>query len=182
MNSDAAKIVFAGPVGAGKTSAITAVSDSPPLSTEVPLLADTGLDLDAAKTTTTLALDFSTVALADGTVVQVFGLPGQDYLDFMRPILLEGAIGVILLLNGRSPRLEADCRDWLESLHGINDGLPILIGITQTEHAVHFNLPAIRRLAAQVDHRLPVLTLDAREPEQCRQLLRALLANSLAGT
>lgn len=74
------KLVLAGPVGAGKTTAIRSIADSDPISTEMPLT--TGALGD--KTTTTVAFDFATIVLDDGTPVMVYGLPGQEHYAFMR--------------------------------------------------------------------------------------------------
>ena len=55
------KLLFAGPVGSGKTTAIAAISDSQPIGTEVPLSDGAMGD----KTSTTVALDYSFVRLVE---------------------------------------------------------------------------------------------------------------------
>src|SRR5262245_30126910 len=81
--SDELKIVFAGPMGAGKTTAICAISDVPPVSTEV---RNTDQRV-CAKEATTVALDFGQLRLEDGTVVMLYGTPGQERFSFMWDIL-----------------------------------------------------------------------------------------------
>jgi len=116
VNPDAAaKIVLTGPVGAGKTSAIRAISDGDALSTEMPWSDPS----QPGKSTTTVALDFAHIVLDDGTPVLVYGLPGQDHFAFMRPIVLEGAAGAIILLDGRDADLARHCEDWLSSVASI---------------------------------------------------------------
>lgn len=173
---DAVKIVFAGPVGAGKTTAIRSVSDMPPVSTEVPLLED----VDGDKTTTTVALDFSTLLLDDGTVVQLYGLPGQEHFGFMRAIVLSGAIGAVLVLNGADEQVAEHCRDWLASLNEVAAGIPIVVGITRTDIAPAFDLGEVRAVLRAADMVTPVMTFDARESAQTGQVLRSLLAVALA--
>ncbi len=56
------KIVFVGPPGAGKSTAIKSISDLPPVSTDVPASDESRL--------TTVALDFGEMAL-DGTEHQI---------------------------------------------------------------------------------------------------------------
>jgi len=105
MILDTAKLVFAGAVGAGKTTAIRSIADGAPVSTDVPMTDGAHGD----KTTTTVALDFSEVILDDGTPLLVYGLPGQDHFSFMRPIVIKSAIGVIVLLDARDTEIGNRC-------------------------------------------------------------------------
>ena len=99
MNPDREiKIVFAGPMGAGKTTAIRSISDTPPVSTEVDNTDRAAYD----KESTTVALDYGQLLLDDGTAVRLYGTPGQERFSFMWEILCSGAIGVILLIDGSS--------------------------------------------------------------------------------
>jgi signal recognition particle receptor subunit beta len=118
------KLLFAGPFGAGKTTAIRAISNSAPISTGTPI--STGPE--GEKTTTTVAMDYSFINM-EGTTVHVYGMPGQDRLAFMRGILMEGAIGAILLLDAAQPSLNDDLQSWLKSLAALSPGLPIVIGL-----------------------------------------------------
>lgn len=169
---DALKLVFAGPVGAGKTTAIRSISDTPPIATEMPLTDGPMGD----KLTTTVSFDFSTVMLDESTPLLVYGLPGQAHFAFMRNIVLEGALGVVIVLNGASDGLLEDCEHWLASITAIAVDLPVVVGITQTDRASTFNLRAVRD-AIRRSHGLPIpiLTFDARDREQTSNLVRALL-------
>ena len=89
------KIIFSGPVGAGKTTAIAAVSDIPPVTTETQPTDETK-DL---KATTTIAMDYGVLRLDGDERLHLYGTPGQSRFSFMRDILAEGAIGVILLVT-----------------------------------------------------------------------------------
>jgi signal recognition particle receptor subunit beta len=59
MNLTTEKIIFTGPVGAGKTTAIGAVSDEPPVSTDV----NCSEQENVIKDTTTVAMDYSYIQL-----------------------------------------------------------------------------------------------------------------------
>jgi uncharacterized protein len=166
-----AKLVLAGPVGAGKSTAIRAIADGEPVSTDVPL----SQGATEGKTTTTVALDFATVSLDDGTPLFLYGLPGQDHFSFMRPILLQGAIGVIVLLNGSDPNVTDQCEDWLRSIHSINAGIGIGIGITHMDQAPGFSMKRMREAIHRCGAPLPVFTLDARDRAQTAHLVRAML-------
>lgn len=165
------KIVFAGPVGAGKSTAIRSISDTEPVSTEVPWLGDDLPD----KQTTTVALDFSTVQIDEDQSLEVFGLPGQDHLAFMRPILLTGALGVVLLLSAIEEDVVASCTSWWSSMTEQDPEMPVVIGISHTDHRPDFDLGAIRQALPAERGRVPILTFDPRDREQTRQLVRVLL-------
>ena len=82
-----AKLLVSGPPGAGKTTAIYALSEIPPICTEV--LATDELTLE--KEETTVGMDYGQITLGEGEVIAVYGTPGQPRFSFMWQILLEGA-------------------------------------------------------------------------------------------
>lgn len=164
------KLVFAGPVGAGKTTAIASLADVAPVSTDVAMSEGPM----GSKTTTTVGLDFATVHTDDGGCVFLYGLPGQDRFDFMRRVVLEGALGVLLVLDGSAPDVAEQCAGWMDSLLAINPDLPFVVGITHTDAAPGFDLWAVREAVASRGAP-PVFTFDAREREQAQHLVRALL-------
>jgi signal recognition particle receptor subunit beta len=89
------KIIFSGTVGAGKSTAINALSDIPTVSTEAVASDDTA----RLKRTTTVAMDYGVLNLPGGEKVMLYGTPGQERFSFMWDILSEGGIGLILLIN-----------------------------------------------------------------------------------
>lgn len=165
------KLVLAGPVGAGKTTALRALSDIEPVSTEMPLT-DGPM---GEKTTTTVALDFAAILLEDGTPLQMFGLPGQEHFSHMRPIIMTGAIGVIVLLPGDDPHIAEQCAHWLSIVLEVDPAMAVVIGITRTDLAPDFRMDRIRQVAHVGAMPIPVFTVDARDREQASQLVRALL-------
>ena len=67
------KLVFAGPVGAGKTTAIQSLSDIEVVRTE----ANATDEVRLLKQTTTVAMDYGRMNLPNGDQVRLFGTPGQ---------------------------------------------------------------------------------------------------------
>ncbi len=171
MDQETAKLVLAGPVGAGKTSAIRAITDNDPISTEMPLSEGAMGD----KTTTTVALDFSSTVLDDGTPLLVYGIPGQERFSFMRPIILRDAFGVAVIVNGADDDVTEQCRYWLKEIQDTDASLPMVIGITHTDLLPSFSIVPIREAVRNSGAMVPVFTFDARDREQSLHLMRALL-------
>lgn len=171
MDTTVAKLVLAGPMGAGKTTAIRSITDAEPVSTEMPLSEGATQD----KTTTTVALDFANALLDDGTPLLVYGMPGQERFAFMRPILLQDAFGVIVMLNACDDDVAAQCEHWLREIAAIDAELPVVVGITHTDRVPAFSIEPIRAAIRAVGSIVPAFTFDARDKAQTFHLLRALL-------
>ena len=89
------KIIFTGPVGSGKTTAVASLSDIPPVKTDC-----MATDMTRQrKAETTVAMDYGRVNLSDGVAVHLYGTPGQERFDFMWEILVGGGIGLVLLID-----------------------------------------------------------------------------------
>jgi uncharacterized protein len=127
------------------------------------------------KTTTTVALDFSPVLLEDGTPLHIYGLPGQAHFAHMRPIVLEGTVGVILVLSGDSEHICVDCEHWIRSIRETAPDACIVIGITRTELGGAFRMDTVRQAIRRCGAPIPVFTFDARDRDQTSHLVRALL-------
>jgi uncharacterized protein len=168
---NAIKLLFVGPVGAGKTTAIRAISEVVPISTDVPWTEATNRE----KTTTTVALDYSTIQLEHGETLHIYGLPGQEYLDFMGPTVGRGALGAILLLDASSSALGEDCLHGIRSLRRIDRGMKFVIGMTKTDVTPKFSMDAMHRLTRGMELAVPIFSIDARDKAQVAQLIRALL-------
>lgn len=75
------KVVFTGPMGAGKTTAIRAICEGEALSTDVPISAAEAKV--GGKTMTTVGLDYGECHIEDQWVLKLFGTPGQERFRFM---------------------------------------------------------------------------------------------------
>ena len=170
-DASSTKLVFVGPMGAGKTTAITSIADSPPISTDMPMCGPARGD----KTSTTVALDFAAVQIEGEHSVFLYGCPGQDHFEFMRPILLRGALGVIVVLDGSDAEVVDHCCYWVRIVADFDAALPLVVGITRTDEAPQFDLTSVRKALRAQGVTAPVFTFDARDRQQATQLVRALL-------
>jgi signal recognition particle receptor subunit beta len=165
------KIIFAGPMGAGKTTAIRAISDTPPVSTEV---ANTDRQI-CAKETTTVALDYGQLLLEDGTVVRLYGTPGQERFSFMWEILSSGALGVILLIDGSSATALADFQSYVETFRRMNPHQPFVIGVGRLPSGDGSHLDEYGQLLAGLGLVAPVFDVDVRRREDVLLLVETLI-------
>ena len=120
------KIIFSGTVGAGKSTAINALSDIPPVSTEA-LASD---DTAKLKKTTTVAMDYGVLNLPDGEKVMLYGTPGQERFSFMWDILSEGGIGLVLLINNANTDPLSDLKGYLGAFKDFIAGTAVTVGVT----------------------------------------------------
>lgn len=170
MSDREIKIVFTGPMGAGKTTAIRVISDAPPVSTEV---ANTD-QATFAKPTTTVALDYGQLLLEDGTAVSLYGTPGQQRFSFMWEILCRGAIGVVLLLDGSTASARQELQSYAEAFRRIDPNQPFVIGIGRVPPG-DCRLDEYARALSSRGIVAPVFGVDVREREDVLLLIETLL-------
>jgi hypothetical protein len=170
------KIVFAGPMGAGKTTAIRAISDQPPVSTEVTHTDRNQADRkQSSKDTTTVALDFGQLALKDGTAVRLYGTPGQARFSFMWEILCKGSLGVILLVDGRSATALSDLEAYLDMLERLGPGQTFVVGVGRLPVDAGAELDRLAAAVAGREMAVPVFGVDVRRREDVLLLVETLL-------
>lgn len=165
------KIVFSGPMGAGKTTAIAAVSDIAPVLTEVSNNDRQAYD----KASTTVALDYGQVALPDGSVVRLYGTPGQDRFNFMWSILGQGALGIILLLDASQPGPLAQMDAYLEAFKNAVSGGTLVIGVGRSELPNATPIQHFRRELERKGLVLPIFQVDVRRRDDVLLLINVLL-------
>jgi uncharacterized protein len=168
------KIVFTGPVGAGKTTAVNALSDIPTVGTD-----RSATDMTRErKSATTVAMDYGMVKLADSVVVHLYGTPGQERFDFMWDILTEGGIGLVLLIDntGRDPM--HDLRFFISAFRAFIDRSGIVVGVTRMDINGTPGLDDYYRELEPLGLRqIPVFEVDARQRKDVSLLVEALLCS-----
>lgn len=164
------KLLFAGPMGAGKTTAITAISGAAPIATEA-LNSDR---VQHAKAQTTVAFDYGEVQMGGGERLRLYGMPGQARFDFIWKMASEGALGVVLLLDNTRPDPLADLDSYVEAFLRLAEQAAMVIGIGRSAEG----RTGVDDYAARLALRgivVPVFTVDVRERDDVLLLLDALL-------
>lgn len=174
------KIVIAGGFGAGKTTAVGAVSEITPLSTEE-YLTEASADVDslaglASKRTTTVAFDFGRLSLPDALMpleLFLFGTPGQDRFVDLWYDLSRGAVGAVVLVDTR--RLESSFTpvSFFEDIR-----LPFVVAVNQFDGAHRYH-PEQVRTALELPSDVPVVTCDARDPNHVANVLLTLVDHAV---
>ncbi len=165
------KIIFTGPVGAGKTTAIGSISEIAPVKTDA-RASDMTL---ARKAETTVALDYGRLSLEGGVRVHLYGTPGQERFDFMWEIVSQGALGLIVLVDNTRPNPSADLQFFLTAFKALLNDAPLVIGVTKTDLSAQPSAEDYANLLEKFGLRPPILEIDPRDGDDVRQLLMALL-------
>jgi len=171
------KIVIAGGFGVGKTTLVGSVSEIQPLRTEALVTNESeGVDDISAipsKHTTTVAMDFGRITLAEDLVLYLFGTPGQRRFWFMWDDLCLGAIGAIVIVDTARLDEAFSPLDYFES-----KGLPFIVAVNQFDNAQRYELEEVRAaLAIPAD--VPMMNIDARERESAKEALIRVTEYSL---
>jgi signal recognition particle receptor subunit beta len=175
------QVVFAGPFGVGKTTALRAVSDIPVVNTEA---ASSEISPEAqaqGKTTTTVGFDYGEWGFADGTRVSLIGIPGQERFEAMWDMTIPRSSAIVLWLYGdRDPNL-LECAKWIEALAKRKAVARLAVAVTRIpDDDAEMALGPYRELVSRYHPLAPVITADPRRPADVMQSIMIALTSPYA--
>lgn len=160
LNSDVIRIVVTGTVGAGKSTFVQTVNQFGVVETDEIATDATAL----RKPTTTVALDFSRIALSSNIVLHVYGTPGQSRFDFMWELLIQRAHVYVILVAAHRPEDLPQTRE-IMTFMATRTSVPMIIGITHTDCSGAMGPTAILAQLGYLDlgHQPPHLIINPHE-------------------
>ncbi|HFC91386.1 MAG TPA: hypothetical protein ENJ51_01090 [Leucothrix mucor] len=170
------KIIVAGPVGAGKTTAVNSLTDDNAFMTDAAVSDEV---TKKRKSSTTVGMDFGVVQLNANDEAYVYGTPGQQRFNFMWEILSEGAHGLILLFDNTRNYPLRDLKYFTESFAGLIASQPLVIGVTRSDVSDEIPLEAYQQWLKELNLNTTVHFIDARKKADIEQLVH-LLAKKIA--
>ena len=170
MNHGTFKIVLLGEPGAGKTTGIGAVSDIPPVVTDV-VCTD---ELAQLKERTTVAMDYGEMALSENERLLLYGLPGQPRFRFMFDVVKEGLNGVVVLVDALATDPMAGFDQTMDTYHDQIRHLPLVVVVNKPrgdETALLVRIQASLRKRQLV---APSIVADVRHREQMASIFELI--------
>ena len=167
------KIIFTGPVGAGKTTAIASISDIPVVKTE----ANATDEVMLRKSNTTVAMDYGSLNLGEGAKVHLYGTPGQERFSFMWDILTIGGVGLVLMLDNAREDPLADLEFFLDAFKPFIEKNAVVIGVARMDVSPRPGLYTFHKKLFELNMNVPIFEVDARERKDVKMLLLGLLAS-----
>ncbi len=166
------KILFTGSMGAGKTTAIGAISEIEPITTEA---LNTTPDVNS-KPTTTVGLDYGEITLDGGEKLRLYGTPGQRRFREMWRILSEGALGAVILVDHQNPESAKDLDVFLDAFAELIAETGAVVGVTHADILSPRSFVEYEDCLERRGLVIPLLLVDARRKDNVLSLLDALLS------
>ncbi|NOY71397.1 MAG: GTP-binding protein [Gammaproteobacteria bacterium] len=165
------KIIFSGPPGAGKSTAIKSVSNGNAVTTEAIATDETA----ERKKSTTVAMDYSILQLGSGDRIHLYGTPGQERFSFMWDVLTKGGMGLILLIDNKRPDPMADIEFFLDAFKDFIEKTTVVIGITRVDLCATPTIQDHQRRLNEKNLNIPIFAIDSRAEKDIVKLIEALL-------
>ncbi|MCA5895208.1 ATP/GTP-binding protein [Isoptericola sp. NEAU-Y5] len=170
------KVLVVGAFGVGKTTLIDAVSEIPVLSTEETITtASVGVDpARAAKSTTTVAMDFGRVTVGGTTALYLFGTPGQRRFWDLWAGLADGAVGALIVVDTRRLEESFEVLDQLEE----HTRMPLAVVVNEFPDSPRHSGDAVRA-ALDLPAGTPVVSGDLRSRADAVEALQVLVGRAV---
>lgn len=165
------KIVVMGPLGAGKSTLVQTLTWGKAVVTEA-----RNTDPAVGKQYTTVAMDYGDIDLPGGDRLRLYGSPGQERFSYIWPILLAGAEGAIVLIDGSASKDSTLAGQHLKAIADNAPGLPVVIGFTRCGSTDDPVQPHWQHWLQDHAPHLPALPLDPRDMAQAIMAMDLLMS------
>ncbi len=168
------KIVITGPVGVGKTTAIESYSSKPVVRTDV----KPSDDVVDFKSSTTVAMDYTSVELDNETKIHLYGTPGQERFDFMWGILGMGCMGLIILVDYDEQGISNQLDKYVNAFKELVVKVPTVIGVNRIPEDIpedSITKPYYDYLKENHLAHVNVMPIDARDGSNVEKMVVSLL-------
>ncbi len=165
------KIIFTGSVGAGKTTAISSISDIPVVQTE----AKASDQVAIHKPKTTVAMDYGTLDVGANARVHLYGTPGQERFSFMWDILTVGGLGLVLLIDNTSADPLEELEFYLKAFKRFIGKSAVVIGVTRMDKSSRPGLYSFYSKLNSLSINAPIFEVDPRNKADIKVMLMTLL-------
>jgi len=175
------KLLFIGPVGAGKTSAIRSLSEHEQnIETEATASDVTGL----RKATTTVAMDYACMNISDEESILLYGTPGQSRFRFMWDLLANNlaadCAGIIFLVDNTRNYPMQDLKYYASEFAELIARKPVIVGVTRSDLREEPGLEEYQATLEELGIDAPVEFIDARKGSSVLPLVQSMLADKMA--
>lgn len=164
MSKKEAKIIFTGPDGSGKTSAIKTVNQLPPMTST-----------DSRGLVTTSGMDYGELSLEDELVLRLYGTVGEDFPYLWRLMSRDTAGFVILNDNSRNLPL-ASLGQFLDHFNFRINNLSAVIGVTHMDEEDTPGIQEYEKYLESRNEKMPVSRVNATSREDVLMLLNTLFS------
>ena len=166
----AMKEIFTGPGGAGKTTAIRAVREIDAVLKEATAFGKVA----AMNETTTVGMDYGEITIDEGLVLRLYGTPGRERFRHMWPIVADGALGFVMLVDNTR---EDPIRDLCIYLDNFADSIKesgAVVAVTRSDMSPEPPVAKYYEMLSARGQTLPVMTADVRLRGDVLMLLDSL--------
>jgi uncharacterized protein len=162
------KILLSGTTGAGKTTAIAAVSEIRPMVVDV-------RNTSVGASMVTIGLDYGELTLPNGETLRLYATREQTRFDTPWKVLSERALGLIVLIDNSQPDPWGDLDTHLAGYQALIEKKACVVAISRMQTHPQ---PDIEAYAQHLQSRgvlCPVLPIDARDGAQVMQLIELVV-------
>ena len=168
------KVLFAGPLGVGVTTAIKTISDIAPALHQEKIC-------DAKGNEVTVKMDYGILKLESGDQIYLFGAPDRETVKLIRETLSKNCIGLILLINNVETEPVNCMLQYIEYYQNIVGKNAIAVGLTRYDNTPTPDINEFHIALRERKLNIPVFSVNVHEKNDVIILIKALLYNLDSG-